>query len=68
MPDENDNYKRLRAKICNFEQSDEIVRGRAGILLPTKNAFDFVTKPEFQLLDDNRRGDGNSDRARVGHS
>lgn len=28
------------------------MRGRAGIIMPTKNAFDFVEKPESNLQDE----------------
>ena len=42
------------------KDSNAIVRGRAGIIMPTKNAFDFVERPESNLGgDDDRSGGAN---------
>ena len=40
------------------KDSNAIVRGRAGIIMPTKNAFDFVERPESNLGGDDGRSGG----------
>lgn len=35
-----------------MEEANKITRGRAGIIMPQKNAFDFVERPEHKLPDD----------------
>lgn len=65
-----DQYINLRKKLQRFENEGErptemkekdsnaIVRGRAGIIMPTKNAFDFVERPESNLGGDDGRSGG----------
>ena len=45
-------YRKLRQKVQVFqateaqrEDNDGITRGRVGIIMPQRNAFDFVEKP-----------------------
>lgn len=38
--------------------ANTIVRGRAGIIMPMRNAFDFIERPDVQVPEDEGTGRG----------